>query len=78
MTNITLSVPEELKRRMEQFRIINWSEVASEAFKKKVEQLRILESFTRESELTREDALRLGRKVNEALAKRYRVLKEEK
>ena len=43
MSNITVSVPEELKREMEQLKVMNWSEVAREAFAKKVEQLKILE-----------------------------------
>ena len=73
MSNITVAVPEELKREMEQLKIMNWSEVAREAFAKKVEQLKILESFTRESRFTKEDALKLGRKVNEALAKKFGV-----
>ena len=75
MTNMTLSVPEELRHKMDQFKIINWSEVAREAFEKKIVQLRILESFSKDSELTHEDALRLGKKVNEALAKRYKLPK---
>ncbi len=73
MINMTLSIPEGLKHKMEEFKIINWSEVAREAFAKKVKQLEILNSFTKDSELTKEDALRLGRKVNEALAKRYKL-----
>ena len=73
MVNITLSVPEELKNKMERFRIINWSEVAREAFVEKMKQLEILESFSKQSELTEEDALRLGRKVNKELAKRYGI-----
>ena len=77
MSNITVSVPEELKHKMEQLKIMNWSEVAREAFARKVEQLKILESFKKDSEFTKEDALRLGRKVNEALAKRFK-LKGEK
>lgn len=32
MVNITISVPEELKRQMERFKHINWSEVARRAF----------------------------------------------
>jgi hypothetical protein len=32
MVNITISVPEDLKRRMERFKDINWSEVARRAF----------------------------------------------
>ena len=71
MPNLTLSLPEELKLEMSEFKIINWSEVAREAFEKKIVQLRVLESFSKDSELTQEDALRLGRKVNEALSKRF-------
>ncbi len=78
MVNITLSIPEELKNEMEEFKIMNWSEVARRAIKSKIEQLKILESFTKDSELTKEDALRLGRKVNEALSKRYNMSKRGK
>lgn len=79
MSTITLSVPDEIKHKMEQFPEMNWSAVAREAFNKKLIQLAILRSFTKDSELTKEDALRLGRKVNKALSKKYRqLLKEEK
>lgn len=78
MVNVTLAVPEELKKEMEKFKIINWSEVAREAIVKKILQLKILQSFSKDSELTEEDALRLGKEVNKALAKRYSLLKETK
>ena len=32
MSNITVRVPEELKRRMKRFKSVNWSEVARKAF----------------------------------------------
>jgi len=70
MPNLTISISEELKKELSEFKVMNWSEVAREAFEKKVIQLRIIESFSKDSELTQEDALRLGRKVNEALSKR--------
>jgi len=78
MTNMTLSLPEDLKLKMEQFKIMNWSEVAREAFMQKIADLEFLREFTSESELTKADALRLGRKVNDALAKRYKLSKERK
>jgi len=71
MVNVTLSVPEEMKRKMEEFRIINWSEVAREAFMQKIADLEFLREFKSKSSLTEEDALRLGRKVNKALVKKY-------
>jgi len=74
MVSITLSVPEELKKDMDAFAEINWSAVAREAIKSKIELLKKFKAFTKQSTLTEEDALVLGRKVNKALAQRYRNL----
>jgi len=71
MPTITLSVPEELKKEMDQSREINWSEVARTAIREKVSQLRILKSIAAKSKLTQKDALELGRKINKSLHKRY-------
>jgi predicted NAD-dependent protein-ADP-ribosyltransferase YbiA (DUF1768 family) len=75
MTTLTLSVPAELKRKMEKFSEMNWSAVAREAFKQKIADLEFLREFKSKSQLTQDDAARLGRKVNEALAKRYKSVK---
>ena len=69
MARITVSVPEKLNKDMKRLRTIDWSEVARKAFVKKIEQLEIIESFSKDSELTKEDALRLGRNVNKAVFK---------
>lgn len=74
MVSITLSVPEELKKEMEAFSEINWSAVAREAIKKRIELLRKFREFTKHSMLSEEDAIILGRKVNKAAAKRYKKL----
>jgi hypothetical protein len=71
MVNMTLAVPKELKHEMDDFPEINWSEVARAAFKRKIDALRIIKEFTSDSELTEQDAIELGRKVNKALRKRY-------
>ena len=71
MVNITLSVPEELKEEMDQFKEINWSAVFRELIKKRILLLKQIKEFTRESELTEEDALRIGREINKALHKKY-------
>ena len=71
MPNLTIAISEELKKELSEFKVMNWSEVAREAFEKKIVQLKILESFSKDSELTKEDVLRLGKKVNEALSKRF-------
>lgn len=73
MVSITLSVPQELKKKMEDFQEINWSAVAREAIQKKVFLLEKFQAFTKDSKLTEEDALELGKKVNAAVKKRHNV-----
>lgn len=70
MTNMTLSIPKELKNLMEKHPEINWSEVARQSFREKVKDLEFLEEFKSKSDLTEEEALELGKKVNESLRKR--------
>ena len=70
MTNITLAVPEDIKKEMEKFPEINWSAIAREAIKKRIILLRKFREFTKNSEFTEEDAIRLGRDVNKSLRKR--------
>ena len=73
MVSITLSVPEDMKEEMNNFHDINWSAVAREAIKERLKMLRIFKEFTKDSTLTEEDALRLGRKVNAAVRKRHGI-----
>ena len=75
MVSITLAVPTELKHEMDAFPEINWSAVAREAIKQKLALLKKFREFTRESTITEEEALRLGKEVNKVLAKRYRTEK---
>jgi stage III sporulation protein SpoIIIAA len=72
MANITFSVPNKLKEKMEKYPEINWSEVALDSIRKKIAQIEFLREFTKESEITQEDALRLGREVSERLNKHYK------
>jgi len=71
MANITLSIPENLKEEMEEFPEINWSEVARTSIKQKISHLKFLKGFRMDSEITPEDALKLGKEVSELLTKRY-------
>lgn len=75
MVSITLAVPSELKQDMDQFPEMNWSAVAREAIKQKILLLKKFMEFTKDSTMTEEDALRLGGKVSEAVAKKHREMK---
>ena len=72
MVNITLSIPEDLKKEMEKFPEINWSEVARDSIKKKIAQLTFLKGFKIDSDITVEEALKLGQEVNQLLVERYK------
>ena len=72
MANITLSIPEDLKKEMEIFPEINWSEVARDSIKKKIAQLSFLKGFRMDSDITIDEALKLGQEVNQLLVKRYK------
>jgi len=69
MPTITLSVPEDLKKDMDESKEINWSEVARTAIRSKVAQLKILKTIASKSKLTEKEALELGRKINESMHK---------
>ena len=72
MTNITLSITEDLKKEMEKFPEINWSEVARDSIKKKIAQLSFLKGFRMDSDITVDEALKLGQEVNQLLVERYK------
>ncbi len=75
MVNITLAVPEEIKKEMDEFPEMNWSAVAREAIKHRILLLKKFKAFAADSTMTEADAIELGRKVNRGLAKKYRGAK---
>lgn len=74
MVSMTLAIPEDLKKEMDKHPEMNWSEIARQAFREKLEKDMLLEKMDKmlkNSKMTEEDAIILGRKVNKAIAKRY-------
>ncbi len=71
MVNLTLAVPVEMKKEMDEFPEMNWSEVARQAFRDKLRDLKFIKKFRSKSKLTEEDTIELGRKVSRAVAKRH-------
>ena len=72
---VSLPIPllEEIKKHIKDNpRIHGVPEFVRIAIREKILDLNLLKEFTSKSELTEEDALELGRKVNKALSKRYR------
>jgi hypothetical protein len=64
MTNITVSVNTDLKKRMEEHPEINWSEVARQAFQQKINDLDIMDEIASKSELTEEDVREISEQID--------------
>ena len=71
MVNMTLSIPEELFRRMKAIREIRWSEVARQAIEKRVEDLEVMNRIAAKSKLTKKDAEEIGKKIKSSAAQRF-------
>ena len=74
MTNMTLAIPEELMAIMKKHKDIKWSEVAREAIAEKAEELKLMDEILSKSKLTEKDAIEIGRKIKEGIAKRHGLL----
>ena len=61
MPNMTLAIPEELKKKMDQFKEINWSEVARQAIIEKTLLLERMNQMLSKSELTEADVMKYSR-----------------
>ena len=71
MVNITISVTPELKQMLEKYPEMNWSEVARQAWKRKAEQLELLNRLTAKSNATDTDIEELGRMLKAGIYKRH-------
>jgi len=67
-----LAIPGDLEERAERYPEVNWSVVVRRAVAQKLDRLEFLKHFASESELTEEEAVEQGKKVNKRLASWYR------
>ena len=70
MTNITLSIPDGLKKKMEKYPEIKWSQIARKAIEEKIKDLELLDKLTKDSKLTEKDVEEIDKLIKEKIAKR--------
>ena len=76
MSSLTLSVPDELKHKMEKFKYINWSEISRAAIIDKIKFLEKMNKLFSRSALTKDDTIKYGRMIKKRQwAKTKRMLK---
>ena len=71
MTNITLSVPTDLHKKMKQFSEVRWSEVARKAIVEKLELLKMAEKIANKSKLTLDDVNEFSNKIKSSATKKF-------
>ena len=71
MPNMTLSIPVELHKEMRHHSEIKWSDIARQAFEKKVKELHWIDKLLEKSDLSEEDAERIGHKIKREIRKRF-------
>jgi len=75
MTNMTLAIPEDLYNIMKKHSEIKWSEVARQAIWTQARKLELMDNLLSKSEFTEKDALTLGRKIKQGIAKQHGLVK---
>ncbi|MBD3203459.1 hypothetical protein GF327_04135 [Candidatus Woesearchaeota archaeon] len=74
MGTMSVSVPDDLRDRMNQLDEVNWSAVARKAFEAKVKEIDILKKISSKSSLSDKDVKEISRKINEKMAKKFRSI----
>ena len=75
MVNITLTIPEELKTRLQKHKIVNWSAVVRRALEEHLKEVEMIEAIAQKSRLTQKDADEIMRKIKRDIARSHRLLK---
>ena len=70
LPTITISIPPELYRIMKKHKEIKWSEIARRAMWEYARKLEILDELLKNSEITDDDAVEIGKKIKEGIARR--------
>mgnify|MGYP001575363830 CR=1 FL=1 len=71
---MTLSIPEDLHKKMKKHREIKWSEIARVAIEQRVNDLEIMNQIASKSKLTKKDVEEIGKKIKLGIAKRHKAI----
>ncbi len=75
MVNITLTVPDELKKKLQSHPEVNWSAVIRKSMQEHLKKIAIAEAIAQKSQLTEFDAEEIGNLIKREIAKRHGINK---
>jgi len=71
VAELRIEIPEDLKRKMEKFRI-DWSQAIRRMIEREIQNLERLEEIASRSQMTEKDASELSEKVSKSIAEKFR------
>ncbi len=74
MATLSVSVPDDMKEKMEHMEEINWSAVARKAFEEKIEQVEFMVSIGNKSKMSKKDADKIINKISRGVSKRFKEI----
>jgi post-segregation antitoxin (ccd killing protein) len=75
MPSVSISVSDELKKRLKKNDLVNWSAVARKAFEEELSKIELMDRLTKNVKATDKDIEELSKKIKRAMAKRLDELK---
>ncbi len=77
MANMTLSIEDDTKARMEKHKHIKWSSAVRSIIESRLDDLEEVERLAKKSRFTKSDANELTEKINASIRKHVKVLMDE-
>lgn len=71
MANMTLSIPDELHKKMKKMSEIRWSEIARRAIEQRIEDLEVMNKIANKSKLSKKDVDEISKKIKRAASIRF-------
>lgn len=71
MTNITLSIPDELHKKMKKFSELRWSEIVRKTIEQRINDLEEIERIASKSRLTQKDVDEISEKIKRSAALKF-------
>ena len=68
---MTLSIPEELHKKMKTMSEIRWSEVARRAIEERINDLEAMNKIASKSRLTKKDVEEISKKIKRSASKKF-------
>ena len=67
MVNVTIAVPEDLKKLLDKHPEMNWSEVARQAWWQKAKELELFNKLTKSSDVSDKNVLELAKTIKKGM-----------